>query len=168
MLENKYCVNNESTYRRETLVTTAVTDINTGLEQRMQFAVLAVLTSVDVIVEGRKRVGRSPAGRLRVHHGGYDIARSASACVCAGGCAHTEDRHLSGAQPTSGSLPLTLLLAHSLASPLPQSPGFTFARSRTRRDTSLIAAAAEPDLLSPVDIAAVMELGRRRTEIKCK
>lgn len=45
---------------------------------------------------------------------------------------------------------------------------FTFARSRTRRDTSLIAAAAEPDLLSPVDIAAVMALGRRRTGIVCK
>ncbi|CAG9581782.1 unnamed protein product [Danaus chrysippus] len=46
--------------------------------------------------------------------------------------------------------------------------GFTFARSRTRRDTSLIAAVAEPDLLSPVDITScvMVPAARRRTGIK--
>lgn len=41
----------------------------------MQFAVLAVLTSVDVIVEGRQRVGRSPAGCFGVHHGAAALTR---------------------------------------------------------------------------------------------
>ncbi|CAH2102152.1 unnamed protein product [Euphydryas editha] len=71
-------------------------------------------------------------------------------------------------RPQARCLSLCFSLTPSSLRRLPQSPSFTFARSRTRRDTSLIAAAAEPDLLSPVDIAAVMELERRRTEIKCK
>lgn len=54
------------------------------------------LTSVDVIVEGRERgVGRAPAGRLGVHHGGAPLAQHGitSACVCAGLRARTEPAH---------------------------------------------------------------------------